>query len=282
MHKILEKQTLAPNVTRYVISAPKIARKRKAGQFVLVCPTPNGERIPLTIADANAEAGTITLVVQTVGKTTAEMALMTTGEEFSDVSGPLGMPTHIDKVGTVVCVGGGIGIAPLHPIAQAFKAAGNEVITIVGARNTDLVIMEEEMAKISDELITCTDDGSKGVKGFVTNVLQEIIDSGRTLNEVIAIGPPIMMKMVAEVTRPYKIKTLVSLNPIMVDGTGMCGGCRVEVGGVNKFACVDGPEFDGHEVNFDLLMARQRSYTEQEKVALEKFEHNHQCRIRKF
>lgn len=282
MPKILEKQTLAPNVTRYVISAPKIARKRKAGQFVLVCPTPHGERIPLTIADANADAGTITLVVQTVGKTTAEMALMTTGEEFSDVSGPLGMPTHIDKVGTVVCVGGGIGIAPLHPIAQAFKAAGNEVVTIVGARNTDLVIMEEEMAKISDQLIICTDDGSKGVKGFVTNVLQEIIDSGRTLNEVIAIGPPIMMKMVAEVTRPYKIKTLVSLNPIMVDGTGMCGGCRVEVGGVNKFACVDGPEFDGHEVNFDLLMARQHSYTEQEKVALENFEHNHQCRIRKF
>ncbi len=279
MPKIIEKQTLAPRVTKYVIEAPKIARKRKAGQFVLVCPSPTGERIPLTIADADAEAGTITLVVQEVGKTTMEMAAMSPGEEFADVVGPLGMPTDIHEVGTVVCVGGGIGIAPLHPIAQAFKRAGNRVIVILGARNKDLLIMEEEMARIADELIICTDDGSQGVKGFVSQVLQGMIDHGEEINEVVTIGPAIMMKVVCEVTRPYAIKTLVSLNPIMVDGTGMCGGCRVDVGGENKFACVDGPEFDGHLVNFDLLVKRQAMYKAQEKEAVERFNEEHVCQM---
>ncbi|MCB2156766.1 sulfide/dihydroorotate dehydrogenase-like FAD/NAD-binding protein [bacterium] len=281
MPKILEKKTLAPKVTKYVVEVPKIAKKRKAGQFVLVCPSPDGERIPLTIADADAERGSITLVVQEVGKTTAEMAAMSVGDEFKDVVGPLGTPTHIGKVGTVVCVGGGIGIAPLHPIAQAFKAAGNEVICILGARNDEMLIMEEEMSAIASELIICTDDGSKGRKGFVSQALQELIDAGREIAECVAIGPAIMMKVVCEVTRPYEIKTLVSLNPIMVDGTGMCGGCRVEVGGESKFACVDGPEFDGHLVNFDLLVRRQAMYKQQEREALDRFQKSHVCNLEK-
>lgn len=268
-------------VTRYIVSAPKIAKKRKAGQFVLVRVDEQGERIPLTIADADAERGSITLVVQEVGKTTAEMTLKKVGEHFSDVVGPLGMPTHIEKVGLVVCVGGGIGIAPLHPIAQAMKAAGNRVITILGARTQELLIMEEEMTRASDELIICTDDGSKGIRGFVSQVLQGLIDKGEKIDEVVTIGPAIMMKVVCDVTRPHGIKTLVSLNPVMVDGTGMCGGCRVEVDGKAQFACVDGPEFDGHLINFDLLMKRQATYREQERAAHEKFRAEHECELEK-
>ena len=271
MPKIVDKQVLAPQVTKYVVGAPKIARKRRAGQFVLVRLHAGGERIPLTIADADAERGTITLVVQEVGKTTAEMNRMRVGDELANVVGPLGLPTRIERVGTVVCIGGGIGIAPLHPIAQALKAAGNRVVTILGARTQELLVLEEEMARASDELLICTDDGSKGTKGFVSDVLQALIERGETVDQVVAIGPPIMMQVVCEVTRPHGIETLVSLNPIMVDGTGMCGGCRVEIDGESKFACVDGPEFDGHRVNFDLLMRRLAMYREQECQAMERF-----------
>ena len=281
MNEILEKVSLAPAVTKYVVSAPKIARKRCAGQFVLVRLHEGGERIPLTIADADADRGTISLVVQEVGKTTAEMNLLTAGQRLANVVGPLGLPTHIERIGTVVCVGGGIGIAPLHPVAQAMKAAGNRVIIILGARSADLLIMEEEMDAISDELRICTDDGSKGTKGFVSQVLQQLIDNGEPIDQVITIGPAIMMKVVSEVTRPHGIPTLVSLNSVMVDGTGMCGGCRVEIDGEPKFACVDGPDFDGHGVNFDLLMRRQAMYQEQEKEAMDSFLAEHECELEK-
>jgi NAD(P)H-flavin reductase len=281
MNEILEKVSLAPEVTKYIISAPKIARKRHAGQFVLVRLHEGGERIPLTIADADADRGTITLVVQEVGKTTAEMNLMPAGQRLANVVGPLGLPTHVERVGTVVCVGGGIGIAPLHPVAQAMKAAGNRVIVILGARSSDLLIMEAEMARASDELRICTDDGSKGSKGFVSQVLQELIDNGESIDQVVTIGPAIMMKVVSEVTRPYGIKTMVSLNSVMLDGTGMCGGCRVEIDGEPKFACVDGPDFDGHAVNFDLLMRRQAMYKTQEKQAMDRFLAEHECELEK-
>jgi len=279
MPEILDKSVLAPKVTRYIVAAPKIARKRHAGQFVLVRPREGGERIPLTIADADPERGTITLVVQEVGKTTLEMSLMRPGEHLLDVVGPLGMPTEIHRVGTVVCVGGGIGIAPLHPIAQAMKASGNHVISILGARSKDLLIMVDEMRRTSDEVLICTDDGSGGVKGFVSDVLRNLIESGREIHEVVCIGPAIMMKVVSEVTRPHAIRTLVSLNAVMVDGTGMCGGCRVDVGGQQRFVCVDGPEFDGHQVDFDLLMKRQATYRDQERAALERFVRDHECRL---
>lgn len=278
MAQIVSRQELAPNVTKYVVEAPRIARKRKAGQFVLIRVSEEGERIPLTIADADAERGTITLVVQKVGKTTAELALRQAGDSILDVVGPLGTPTHIENRGTAVCVGGGIGIAPLHPIAQALKEAGNHVITVLGARHRNLLIMKEEMARASDELLICTDDGSEGRKGFVSNLLQELIDERREIGLVVTIGPAIMMKVVCDVTRPHGIRTLVSLNSVMVDGTGMCGGCRVEVGGESKFCCVDGPEFDGHLVNFDILMRRQAMYRDHEKQSLERFE-QHQCRM---
>ncbi len=280
MAEILEKATLAPQVTKYVIAAPKIARKRRAGQFVLIRVCEGGERIPLTIADADAERGTITLVVQEVGKTTLMMKQVPVGERFADVVGPLGMPTEIEKRGHVVCVGGGIGIAPLHPIAQALKKAGNRVTVILGARTADLLIMEEEMTRASDDLLICTDDGSRGTKGFVSDVLGGMIEAGTEINEVVTIGPAIMMKVVCEVTRPHAIRTLVSLNPVMVDGTGMCGGCRVDVDGKTQFACVDGPEFDGHQIDFDLLMRRQGTYREQEAEALAQMKNSaHDCRL---
>lgn len=279
MPMIVEKVPLAPKVTRYVIQAPKIAKRRRAGQFVLVRPRDGGERIPLTIADADAARGTITLVVQEVGKTTLEMSLMRAGEALLDVVGPLGMPTEIRRVGTVVCVGGGIGIAPLHPIAQAMRAAGNHVVSILGARSSGLFIMVDEMRRASDEVLLCTDDGSAGVKGFVSDVLRGLIEGGREIHEVVCIGPAIMMKVVSGVTRPHGIRTLVSLNAVMVDGTGMCGGCRVDVGGEQKFVCVDGPEFDGHQVDFDLLMKRQAMYREHERAALDRFVRDHVCQL---
>lgn len=279
MNRILSKDELAPNITRYVVKAPHIAIRRKAGQFVLIRVTERGERIPLTIADADPEQGTITLVVQRVGRTTAELALRAVGDSILDVVGPLGTPTHIAHYGTAICVGGGIGIAPLHPIAQALRQAGNKVITILGARNRDLVILRQEMARASDELLICTDDGSEGRRGFVSDVLQEEIAGGCAVHLVVAIGPAVMMKVVSEITRPWGIKTLVSLNSVMVDGTGMCGGCRVEVGGEARFCCVDGPEFDGHQVNFDLLIRRQRMYRRQEQIAYARFEEQHRCRL---
>ncbi len=265
MYKILMKQQLAPNVKLLEIEAPLIARKAQPGQFVILRLNENGERIPLTIADFNREAGTVTILFQEVGASTNELGILSKGDFLLDLVGPLGKATHIEKMGTVVCVGGGIGIAPVYPIARGMKEAGNEVISIIGARSKDILIYEEEMEAVSNELIITTDDGSKGRKALVTEPLKELLNSDKTIRLVVAVGPVIMMKFVAETTRPYGVPTVVSLNPIMVDGTGMCGGCRVLVGNENKFACVDGPEFDGHKVDFDVLMSRQRMYKLHEK-----------------
>ncbi len=276
--EILEIEEIAPQFKQYLLNAPTIARKHQAGQFVIVLLHEHGERIPLTIADADPEAGTITLVVQEVGKTTMEMGTMKVGDSI-EVVGPLGSPTHIEKVGTCVCIGGGAGIAPMLPIARAMKAAGNHVVSILGGRTKELVIMREEMEEASNEMIYTTDDGSFGKKGLVTHALEELVDERGKPDIVIAIGPAIMMKAVADMTRPLEIPTVVSLNTIMIDGTGMCGGCRVAVGGDSKFVCVDGPEFDAHQVDFDLMMKRQRTYLEQEEIARERFLRDHpECR----
>lgn len=270
MNKILENEVLAEKINRYVIEAPKIAQRRKAGQFVIIRIDERGERIPLTIADADPERGTITLIVQAVGKTTAQMSLLKPGDYLLDVVGPLGAPTHIERFGTVVVVGGGIGIAPAYPIAQALKAAGNTVITILGARSKSLLILEEEMRRTSDEVVVCTDDGSYGMKGLVTHALADLIARRGKPDFVFAVGPVPMMKYVSLLTKEHGIPTMVSLNPIMIDGTGMCGGCRVTVGGEMRFACVDGPDFDGHQVDFDELMKRQAFYKEQEQIAYQR------------
>jgi len=279
MNEILSKRQLAPDVWQMKVKAPHIAAERKAGQFVILqVDSDFGERIPLTIADANPETGTITLVFQSVGHTTHKLADFPVDASIPNVLGPLGRPTDVHKVGTVVCIGGGIGVAPMHPIAQAMKAAGNKVIVIIGARTKDLVIFEEEMRNIADELIIMTDDGSYGTKGLVTQPLKTLCESPTPPDEVIAIGPPIMMKFCAETTRPFKVKTTVSLNTIMIDGTGMCGGCRVNIGGVTKFVCVDGPEFDGHLVDWDNMMKRMKAYTTQENVSHTSY-HNHACNL---
>ncbi len=270
MNEILENTVIAENVNRYVIRAPKIAQRRKAGQFVIIRINERGERIPLTIADADPDQGTITLVVQVVGKSTAQMSMLKPGDRLRDVVGPLGAPTHIEKQGTVVVVGGGIGIAPAYPIAQALKEAGNTVVSILGARSKNLLIMEDEMRRISDEVIVCTDDGTYGMKGRVTDALADYISRAGKPDQVFAIGPVIMMKFVSLLTKEHGIPTMVSLNPIMVDGTGMCGGCRVTIGGESKFACVDGPDFDGHLVDFDELMQRQAFYKDQERLAYQR------------
>ena len=269
MNRITSKEYLSDNVVRMDIHAPEIALKRKAGQFVVLMTDETGERIPLTIVDEDREKGTITIIYQVVGKTTTRLAEMNEGERLFSVLGPLGSPTEIENFGTSICVGGGVGIGVIYPIAKALKAAGNRVISIIGARTKDILILEEEMQKVSDELHVATDDGSYGFHGFVSTVLQNIIDGGEALDRVFAIGPVPMMRVICEVTRPYGIKTIVSLNPIMVDATGMCGACRVSVGGKTQFACVDGPEFDGHQVDFNLLMSRLRMYTDQEKEAME-------------
>ncbi len=271
MHTILEKTQLSELVYKMRIEAPLIAEARQPGQFIILqVDTDYGERIPLTIADANADEGWITLIFQAVGSTTIKLGRLNEGEAVQAVLGPLGRPTHIEKVGRVVCVGGGIGVAPLHPIAQALKRAGNHVTIIIGARSKDLVILEEEMRAIADELIVVTDDGSYGRKALVTEPLKEVCESENPPELAVAIGPPIMMKFAAETTRPYGVHTVVSLNTIMVDGTGMCGGCRVTVGGETKFVCVDGPEFDGHLVDFDNMMRRLGSYKQQEEHARSK------------
>ncbi|WP_346355732.1 sulfide/dihydroorotate dehydrogenase-like FAD/NAD-binding protein [Azotosporobacter soli] len=265
MYEILVKKELAPSVKLFEVAAPQIARKAQAGQFVILRVDAEGERVPLTIADFNRETGSITIIFQEVGASTKLLGQLEVGDALHDFVGPLGQPTHVENFGTVVCVGGGIGIAPVYPIARAMKEAGNKVISIIGARSKDILIYEEEMASVSDELIITTDDGTKGRKALVTEPLKELLDGSAPVNLVVAIGPVIMMKFVAETTRPYGVHTVASLNPIMVDGTGMCGGCRVAVGKENKFACVDGPEFDAHLVDFDNLMARQRMYKRQEK-----------------
>lgn len=279
MARVRVNQPIAPDVYRMVVDAPNVAKHRKAGQFVIVRPGAGGERIPLTIADADAEAGTVTLIYQTVGTTTGEMALIPDGGDLSDIAGPLGQPTHIEKFGTVVMVGGGIGIAPAHPIAQAMKAAGNKVISILGARRADLLILEDEMKAASDQVLVVTDDGSAGHKGFVTDALKGLLDGGEKVDLVVAIGPPIMMKMVSLLTKPYGVKTFVSLNTVMVDGTGMCGGCRVTVGTESKFVCVDGPEFDGHKVDFEEMIRRGRMYVAEEKASYAAFKARHACRL---
>ena len=273
MFPLVESREIAKNVFFQKIQAPRIAKKRKAGQFLIIRKGEGGERIPLTIVNSDPVEGTVTIIFQVVGKSTAELAKMQVGEALQDVVGPLGLATHVEKFGTVVCVCGGIGTAPLLPIATSIKNAGNKLVSIVGARNKELIILEDEMKAISDELIVTTDDGSYAKKGFVTTALQEMIDAKTQIDLVIAIGPVPMMRAVSEVTRPHSIKTMVSLNPIMVDATGMCGACRVTVGGEVKFVCVDGPEFDGHLVDFKELTMRNRAYLREEKVAMERYEH---------
>lgn len=275
MNRIVKKERLSDDVFLMELDAPHIAESRKAGQFViLMLDDDYGERIPLTIADGNASEGTITIIFQAVGGTTQLLSRFEEGEEIAHLLGPLGTPTHIEKHdGPVICVGGGIGVAPLYPIVEAHKAAGNRVITIIGARNEDLLILEDKMRALSDELIICTDDGSKGRKALVTEPLKEFCESEDKPSEAVAIGPPIMMKFCALTTKPYDVHTMVSLNTIMVDGTGMCGGCRVTVGDETKFVCVDGPEFDGHLVDWDSMMSRMNSYGVQEE--------EHRCNLDK-
>lgn len=267
MAKILFKSNLAPSVYEFLVDTPLIAHKCQPGQFVMIRTDENSERIPLTIADFDREKGTITLIVQAVGNTTKHLCeTFEEGDDILDVVGPLGHPSEMGKFGTVVCVGGGIGVAPVYPIARAYHELGNKVISIVGARSKDLIIWRDKMQAISDELIITTDDGSEGHKGFVTDPLREMLEKGEKIDLVLAIGPVIMMKNVAATTKSFGTKTTVSLNTIMVDGTGMCGGCRVMVGNENKFACVDGPEFDGHLVDFANLMQRQMMYKDQESI----------------
>lgn len=273
MHKILSNEVIGPDINRYRIQAPEIAKRRKPGQFVIIRICDEGERVPLTIADVDRKEGSITLIVQAVGKTTIQMREMKAGDTIPDIAGPLGEPTHIEKVGTVLCVGGGIGIAPLLPITRGMKEVGNRIISILGARTRDLLILESEMKQISDELIITTDDGSYGSKGLVTDAIKTVVDRGVNVDLIVAIGPPVMMKFVSILTKQLEIPTIVSLNPIMIDGTGMCGGCRVTVGGVTKFACVDGPEFDAHQVDFDELIRRLGAYRKHEKQALDFYEH---------
>jgi len=269
LSQIVEARALAPSIKMLKVKAPAIAKKYKAGQFVILRVHDKGERIPLTIADANEKEGTITLISQEVGRTTKALGQLRKGDQIPDLVGPLGKPSEVGHFGHVVVIGGGVGTAVAYPEARALRKAGNRLVSIIGARSKDLLILEDEMRKISDELHITTDDGSKGHHGFVTDVLRQLIEKQTRIDRVVAIGPAIMMKAVANLTRPHRIKTTVSLNPIMVDGTGMCGACRVSVAGQTKFACVDGPSFDGHEVDFDLLMARLRIYMEQEKIAMQ-------------
>jgi len=272
VYEILAKRRLGPGIQEYVIHAPDVARVAKAGQFIVLRLHERGERIPLTMVDCDPASGGVTLVVQELGKSTREMGdHFHKGDCVLDFAGPLGVPSEIERYGTVVCIGGGLGIAPLYPIARDLHRAGNQVIGIIGARNRDLLFYEDQMAAVCDELHVMTDDGSHGKKGYVSDALREILSSGRSVARVWAIGPAIMMKVCSQVTKEFAVPTVVSLNSIMIDGTGMCGGCRAEVGGQAKFACVDGPEFDGHAVDFDLLISRQRFYAEEEACSLERY-----------
>ncbi|MBN1868924.1 sulfide/dihydroorotate dehydrogenase-like FAD/NAD-binding protein [Candidatus Sumerlaeota bacterium] len=284
MAKVLERDPLSEKVVHLVVEEPELARVRKPGQFLILRANPESERIPLSIADADAKRGTLDLVVQEVGRSSAEICAKQVGDEICDMVGPLGRPTHIENFGVAVCVGGGLGIAPLYPIAKALKEAGNTVVSILGARNRDLIVFEDRMRSISDEIVVTTDDGSYGRKGLVTEALEEILESGRKIDYCMTVGPPVMMKFVAETTRPYGIPTFASLNTVMIDGTGMCGGCRVTVGGATKYVCVDGPEFDAHLVDFDEMMRRMAMYREFEERAYEKFKaatngDSHECKI---
>ena len=278
MYKILYKETLSDVNKLMVVEAPEVAAKARAGQFVIVRIDEHGERIPLTIADYDREAGTITIIFQEVGKTTMQMGTLHPGDSLATFTGPLGHPTEIEQYGTVVCVGGGVGIAPIYPIARALKEGGNTVLSIIGARNESLLFWEDKMRAVSDELIVCTDDGSYGRKALVTEPLKELLEARKgEIRRVWAIGPAIMMKFVSLTTEPYHVPTIVSLNTIMIDGTGMCGGCRVLLDEGARFVCVDGPEFDGHKVDWGNLLARQQFYREEEQLAVREWEHH--CRL---
>lgn len=287
MYKIVKKEKLAEDIDRFYLKAPLIARKVKAGQFVVIRINEDGERIPLTIAGYNRSNGIINIVSMRVGKTTSLLSSLKEGNNILDVVGPLGNASEIENFGRVICVGGGVGVAPIFPIARELKKIGNYVISIIGARSKDLLILKEEMEDTSDELYICSDDGSIGYHGFVSDFLKEYLEKNLTGNadkkkdkritRIIAIGPALMMASVAEVTKPFNIKTIVSLNSIMVDGTGMCGACRVEVGGKTKFVCVNGPEFDAHQVNFDLLLSRQKTYCDHEKECMDLYKHK--CKL---
>jgi ferredoxin--NADP+ reductase len=273
LFKIVEKREMADNtVCHFTIEAPLIAKKAKPGQFVVIRPNETGERIPLTMAGTDPGRGTIDIIFQVVGKTTALMRTFQKGDAFLDIIGPLGKATHLEKLGTVICVGGGTGIAVLYPITSGLKESGNHVISIIGARTKDLLIMEEEMKNVSNEFFITTDDGSYGRHGFVTDALKDLLDERKDVKLVVGIGPVPMMKFVCKTTEPYGVKTLVSLNAIMVDATGMCGACRVSVGGKTQFCCVDGPEFDGHQVDFNELMKRQAAYLKEERQSYELFQ----------
>jgi len=265
--KILSTAKLAPDIKRHVVSAPLIAKKAQTGQFVILRVDEQGERFPLTLVAWDQEEGTITLIFQEVGVSTRKLGKLKAGDYIEDIVGPLGNPSEVEKYGEVVVIGGGVATALIYPWIKALKESGNRITTILGARHENLLLLEEDLRVLSDELHISTDDGSSGVKGFTSDVLRSLLEQGRTFDLVMAAGPVPMMRAVAEVTRPFKLKTVVSLNPIMVDGTGMCGGCRVTVGGETKFACVDGPEFDAHQVDFRVLMNRLRTYQEEETQA---------------
>ena len=275
MYKILLKQDLVPQIHLFKMAAPAVAKKAQAGQFVVVRIDEKGERIPLTVADWDEKEGSVTIVFMEVGATTARLASLKAGESIADFVGPLGLPAEIEKFGTVVCVAGGVGAAPIAPVARELKKAGNKIISILGARSKDLLFWEDVLKAVSDQLIVTTDDGSYGRKGVVTEPLKELLESGEKVDRVVAIGPVVMMKFCSLTTLPFGVKTIVSLNPIMVDGTGMCGCCRVSVSGETKFACVDGPDFDGHQVDWELLAARQRIYLGEEKCAFEEWQKSH-------
>ena len=276
MFEIKEKKQLAPGIFQMVISAPRVAKKALPGQFIILRIDETGERIPLTIKDSDPEAGTVTIVVQVAGKTTSQLSELGAGDAISDLVGPLGNPTELpEEKAKVICIGGGVGTACMYPQVKALARLGSDVTAIIGAKTKDLLIMEDELRELASRLIVCTDDGSYGEKGFVSDPLKKLLEAGERPDLVIAIGPLLMMKAVAGVTKPYSVHTIVSLNPIMVDGTGMCGGCRVTVGGETKFTCVDGPEFDAHEVDFDELFMRQRYYLDEEKLSKER----HECKL---
>ena len=275
MSKILKKEQLSESIWRFRLEASRIAKKRKAGQFIILRVNENGERIPLTIANGNADEGWIEIIVQTVGHTTAELAKLNEGDSVADLVGPLGKPTHVEKFGKCLCIGGGVGIAPLYPIVCALKEAGNDVTTIIGARSADLLILEENMKAASNRLFVATDDGSKGEHGFVSDVFNKLLADGDKFDFAVVIGPPIMMKVTSQLTVKAGVNTVVSLNPIMIDGTGMCGGCRISIHGETKFACVDGPEFDASGVDWDELITRLGSYTAFERNESEK----HHCKL---
>jgi ferredoxin--NADP+ reductase len=278
MYQIVRREDLTPEIHLFEVTAPEVARKAQAGQFIVLRVDEKGERIPLTVADWDRDKGTVTVVFMEVGKTTRNLATLKAGQSIANFAGPLGVPTHIEKFGTVVCVAGGFATAIIVPVAKALKDKGNKIISIMGFRTKDLIFWEDRLSDVSDELIMTTDDGSYGREGVVTIPLKEVLERKEKVDHVIAIGPTVMMKFSALTTQPFGIHTVVSLNPIMVDGTGMCGVCRVTIDGTTKFTCVDGPDFDGHKVDWDELMARQRTYLDEEKLSLEKWQQKYSGR----